>query len=247
MHILPKLSMAVDLAQVAAAKPAAQDVVALRRVFEAIHAESCPISYNFHMHTVCSDGKLQPEALIQQAIAIGLKGFAITDHHSVDGYRSAQRWLDEQPSDYPTAAWSKTPIPHLWVGVEVTSRLLETEVHILGYSFDPDSPAMQPYLQRQAPSSDMNDAGQVITAIHAAGGLAVLAHPVRYRRSPEDLIPAAFELGIDGVEAFYAYDNPNPWRPSPDQTQRIKGLSLTHSLLNTCGTDTHGLSLLQRL
>ncbi|MBD2021745.1 PHP domain-containing protein, partial [Leptolyngbya sp. FACHB-36] len=75
--------MAVDLAAVA--KPAAQDSAALRRVFETIDARSCPTSFNFHMHTLRSDGRLQPEALVQQAISIGLTGLAITDHHTVEG------------------------------------------------------------------------------------------------------------------------------------------------------------------
>src|SRR5579883_7264 len=211
--------------------PAARDVLALRRVFEQIHADSCPTSFNFHMHTVHSDGRLQPEALIQQAIAIGLKGLAITDHHSVNGYRVAQRWLEEQP-----APARNQSLPHLWLGVEVTSRLLDTEVHILGYAFDAESPAMQPYLQHQAPTSHDALAENVISAIHAAGGLAVLAHPVRYRRSPEDLIPQAARFGIDGVETYYAYSNPNPWQTSAEQTRRVQRLSAAYNLLDTCGT-----------
>lgn len=241
-HNHSEVYMAVDLVPVAASKPASRDVTALRRVFETIHAESCPTSFNFHMHTVCSDGRLHPEMLMQQAIAIGLQGLAITDHHTVDGYQLAQRWLDERRSGTPDA-----PLPHLWVGVEVTSKLLDTEVHILGYGFDPDSTSMQPYLQHQAPESDAAQADRVIDSIHAAGGLAILAHPVRYRRSPEDLIAAAVYCSIDGVETYYAYDNPAPWRTSPKQTQRVQALSSAYGLLNTCGTDTHGPSLLQRL
>lgn len=225
-------------------KPTAQDALALRGVFEAIHAESCPRSFNFHMHTVCSDGRLQPEALMEQAIAIGLQGFAITDHHTVDGYQRAQVWL----ADYIQANPDRVSnLPHLWTGIEVTSRLLETEVHILGYAFDFTHPAMEPYLQKHAPQDAIASAAQVIASIQMAGGLAVLAHPVRYRRLSEDLIPAAAILGINGVETYYAYDNPSPWRTSPRQTEQVQRLSSTHGLLNTCGSDTHGLSLLQRL
>jgi len=238
--------MAVDMAQVACSKPVAQDAAALRRVFETIHPQSCPLSYNFHMHTVCSDGQLHPETLVQQAIAIGLQGFTITDHHTVDGYRVAQRWLDEcQPVS--TELDSAPSLPYLWTGIEVTSKLLDTEVHILGYAFDPESLHMQAYLQHDAPQFEQAEAAQVIASIHAAGGLAVLAHPVRYRRSPALLIPEAARLGIDGVESFYAYDNPTPWRTSPKQTEQVMHLSKTHNLLSTCGTDTHGRNLLQRL
>ncbi len=233
--------MAVDQLQVVSSTtiPKSQDTKALRQVFEQVSAESCPTSFNFHMHTVCSDGRLQPEALAQQSIVIGLKGFAITDHHSISGYRAAQHWFDKQSSD--------RPLPHLWTGVEVTASLLNTEVHILSYGFDPNAGSMQPYLRGVSPLGAEAAAGIVIDAMHAAGGLVVLAHPMRYRRSPEELIAEAVNLGIDGVETFYAYDNPNPWRPSPKQTQRVASLSQTYGLLNTCGSDTHGLSLLQRL
>jgi hypothetical protein len=61
------------------------------------------------------------------------------------------------------------------------------------------------------------------------------------------LIPVAAHLGIDGVEAYYAYSNPEPWQSSPKQTQQVKQLSATYNLYNTCGTDTHGSNLLKRL
>jgi predicted metal-dependent phosphoesterase TrpH len=221
---------------------AAQDAVALRRVFEAITAESCPRFYNFHMHTVCSDGRLQPEQLIMQAQMNGLQGLSITDHHSTKGYRRAQQWLDNQHRTDPTC-----PLPHLWTGMEINAELLGDEVHILAYAFDPDHAAIAPYQQQEAVTGERGRAAQVIAAIHSAGGLAVLAHPARYRRSTTDLIHAAAAAGIDGVEAYYAYNNPNPWQPSPRQTQEVCSLSAIHSLLKTCGTDTHGMSILQRL
>ena len=68
----------------------ANDVAKLRQVFQGIHATSCPHNYNFHLHTVYSDGQLQPEQLIEQATNLGLRGLAITDHHTVAGYELAQ-------------------------------------------------------------------------------------------------------------------------------------------------------------
>ena len=75
----------------------------------------------------------------------------------------------------------------------------------------------------------------------------MLAHPARYKRSHYDLIPAIAEVGIDGVETFYAYNNPNPWKPSTTESKQVQQLALEYELYNTCGTDTHGLSLLHRL
>lgn len=236
-----KATMAVNRAQ-ASAPLAAQDVSALRQVFAAVTAESCPDAFNFHMHTVCSDGKLQPEALVEQAIGIGLQGLAITDHHTTAGYQRAQRWLQEWQQWYPQKF-----APRLWTGIEVSANLLDVEVHILGYSFNPDHLAMAPYLLKQTAEGDSYQAKEVVAAIHQADGLAILAHPSRYRRSIGELVPAAAELGIDGIEAYYAYNNPLVWKPTPRQTQEARSLSSTYGLLNTCGTDTHGMSLLQRL
>lgn len=223
-------------------KPTAQDTTYLKSVWETINHTSCPHWYNFHMHTVASDGKLTPLDLVQQAIAIGLKGFAITDHHSVNSYRKAAGYLSELRS-----ARAITDLPHLWTGVEITSRLLNVEVHILGYGFDPEDPSLSSYLKGEKPLGKRALAETVIDSIHQAGGLAVLAHPERYRRSATELIPAAAELEIDGVESFYCYNNPQVWQSSPGKTQTVLALAEKYGLYSTCGTDTHGLNLLQRL
>ncbi|MEB3336413.1 MAG: PHP domain-containing protein [Leptolyngbyaceae bacterium] len=239
--------MAVNFAQAPSYNPSSnpsfQDVSTLKQVFSTIAADSCPRFFNFHMHTVYSDGQLPPETLMEQAISIGLKGFAITDHHTIKGFQAAHAWLEQwQQAHQPTI-----PIPHLWSGVEINANLLGVEVHILGYAFNADHLCLQPYLQRATATGSDYQAENVISALHEAGGLAVLAHPARYRRSPAELIPEAANLGIDGVETYYAYTNPTPWQPSPVQTKQVQELSATYGLLNSCGTDTHGLSLLQRL
>lgn len=223
-------------------EPTAQNTIYLKSVWETISSTSCPRFYNFHMHTTASDGKLTASNLVKQAIAIGLKGFAITDHHSVDGYRQAQAYLSKLSSDSTIK-----DLPHLWTGVEITSRLQGVEVHILGYGFDPEHPSLSLYLQRNKPQEKDAEAKKVIDSIHQAGGLVVLAHPERYRRPAKQLIPAAAECGIDGVETYYAYNNPKVWQPSPDQTAKVLELANKYHLFSSCGTDTHGLSLLHRL
>ncbi|MGV2831693.1 PHP domain-containing protein [Myxosarcina sp. GI1(2024)] len=214
----------------------------LKKAWQTIHENSCPYTYNFHLHTVFSDGRLTPELLMQQAVKVGLKGLAITDHHSVDGYLAVRRNLDKlrQQNNGKT-------LPHVWSGVEITAKLLRQEVHILGYGFAIDSPFLQPYLQGYAPRGERAEAARVINGIRQAGGLAVLAHPARYRLPPQKLIPAAAKLGIAGVETYYAYNNPKPWQPSSAQTATVKHLAVKYNLYSTCGTDTHGLSLLQRI
>ncbi len=220
----------------------AQDTDYLRRIFASVTAASCPRHYNFHMHTNHSDGQLRPDILMDQAIEIGLKGFAITDHHQTSGFYAALDYLQRWQMSHPDR-----PSPHLWTGMEITSQLLEVEVHILGYGFDPEHGAISPYITGIAPKGESARADIVIDAFQQAGGITVLAHPARYRKPKEELIPAAAAAGIDGVETYYAYNNPKPWKPSADETQAVLKISETHDLLNTCGTDTHGLSLMQRV
>lgn len=214
----------------------------LKKAWQSVHENSCPYVYNFHLHTVFSDGRLTPNLLIQQAVKVGLKGLAITDHHSVDGYLEVQRNLTKlrQQNNGKT-------LPHIWSGVEITARLLRQEVHILGYGFDVDAPSLQPYLQGKSLRNGREEAAVVIHSIHQAGGLAVLAHPSRYRLPAQRLIAAAAELNIDGIESYYAYNNPKPWQPSSAQTKIAKQLAAKYNLYNTCGTDSHGMSLLQRI
>ena len=210
-------------------------ITQLQAIWNELGPDSCPLQYNFHMHTTCSDGQLSPLQLVQQARDIGLKGLAITDHHTLAGYHQATK-LFNAPND-----------PTLWPGIEINVWLLDCEVHLLGYGFDPDHRRLTPYLRRRVAQGRDYYAGDAIDAIHAAGGLTVLAHPFRYRSSAERLVGAASEAGIDGIEAYYSYSNPRPWVTSPRQTQVALGLARKHSLFTTCGTDTHGSTLLQRI
>ncbi|MEN9208340.1 MAG: PHP domain-containing protein [Gloeomargarita sp. GMQP_bins_120] len=222
-------------ATVAVQRPTVKE---LKEAWAGLHARSCPDVYNFHLHTVHSDGRLEPEEVIDQALTYGVQGLAITDHHRVSGYEQAYRYLQRLPG------YRK---PQLWSGIEISCDLLGVEVHILGYGFDPDHALMAPYIQGTTPLGDDYAAAAVIQAIQGAGGLAVLAHPERYKKPASELIPAASALGIDGVEAYYAYNNPDPWRPSPQQTAHVLHLSRVYGLWVTCGTDTHGRSIRSRL
>jgi len=67
--------------------------VELRQIFAEVNPNSCPKKFNFHLHTQFSDGKMEPCDLVDQAIALGVQHFAITDHHTIEGYLIANEYL----------------------------------------------------------------------------------------------------------------------------------------------------------
>jgi predicted metal-dependent phosphoesterase TrpH len=134
-------------------------------------------------------------------------------------------------------------VPTLWSGVEISCLLEGCVVHVLALGFDPASEALAPYLQGSAVVGPALRADAVRRAIHAAGGLALLAHPARYRRPFQPMISAAAALGFDGAEAFYDYEQGVRWRPSPLVCDSIAAQLQQLGLLSSCGTDTHGLGL----
>ena len=208
----------------------------LTAVLQQVEAGSCPGRFNFHCHTLHSDGSLEPAQIAQQASNLGLEHLAITDHHchrALDGARSALERL---------AAEGRT-VPTLWRGVEISCLLEGCLVHVLGLGFGEQHASHSPYLQGSAVIGDQLRAAAVLEAIHAAGGLALLAHPARYRLPYGRLLAAAADLGFDGAEAWYDYDMQPRWQPTPLICEAIAAELDQRGLLQCCGTDTHGLVL----
>lgn len=76
------------------------------------------------------------------------------------------------------------------------------------------------------------EASAVISSLHEAGGLAILAHPSR--ADLEQALPKLIELGIDGLEG------PRP-RLGRNQRDEVVSLAIHKKLLVTGGSDFHGL------
>ncbi|EAU73832.1 hypothetical protein RS9916_30024 [Synechococcus sp. RS9916] len=205
-------------------------------VLNQVTVESCPGGLNFHCHTQCSDGSLEPLALAQQAQQLGLEHLAVTDHHSTAAYLRIQDYFSAQGEQ-------GSAVPTLWTGMEISCLLKGCLVHVLALGFDHGHRALHLYNQGDAAVGEPLRADAVVRAIHAAGGLAVLAHPARYRLGHEVLIEEAAAIGIDGGEAWYDYDMQPVWSPTPVVCDSIDLQLKNLGLLRTCGTDTHGLDL----
>ncbi|XAL98063.1 PHP domain-containing protein [Phycisphaeraceae bacterium D3-23] len=83
---------------------------------------------------------------------------------------------------------------------------------------------------------DRLSAAEAIAAIHAAGGAAVLAHPVQLRLA-EDLLEHAVarlaDLGLDGIETRHSDHGPGDTEQFTDYAERF-------GLVTTGGSDYHG-------
>ncbi|HEX4275947.1 MAG TPA: PHP domain-containing protein [Bryobacteraceae bacterium] len=75
---------------------------------------------DLHSHTDRSDGTFTPEELIGEAVRVGLRGLAITDHDTFAGYDAA----------LPHAAAASL---ELICGIELSTRYQGGSVHLLGY------------------------------------------------------------------------------------------------------------------
>ncbi len=88
-----------------------------------------PQKIDLHMHSSVSDGSDSPAQLLAAVRNAGLGLFALTDHDAVKGCAALRELLE--PGD-----------PLFLPGVEFSCRDGEGKYHILGYGYDPQSPAI---------------------------------------------------------------------------------------------------------
>jgi 3',5'-nucleoside bisphosphate phosphatase len=266
----------------------------------AVPIDEGPPSFDLQSHSTCSDGALDPAAVVAAAAAAGVRLLALTDHDTVDGVVAAQAAADEHGIALVPA-----------VELSTIDELGE-DLHVLGYGIDhadaglaerlrtwradraaridrmadlldglglpPDrgeiearraaglpvgrphlataaiganrerleveglaecSAFLEAYLCRGRPAYARRTTPTVpeaIDAIHAAGGVAVWAHPF-WDLARDDDVCAALErfsaAGLDGVEAFYATH-------TAAQTRLLSDCAARGGLLTTGSADFHG-------
>ncbi|MDH4037136.1 MAG: PHP domain-containing protein [Candidatus Krumholzibacteria bacterium] len=75
---------------------------------------------------------------------------------------------------------------------------------------------------------------EAVAAIHAAGGLAFVAHPGYYLED-EDAFRTMLQRGFDGVEVYHPYHQ-------PAVIKRLLGIASDYNLLISGGSDFHGFA-----
>lgn len=79
---------------------------------------------DLHMHSTFSDGALNVHDLIDFCVELGLSAMAVTDHDNIDSFEEGREYAESLGIEY---------IP----GVEISSNMDGSDIHILGYLFDP--------------------------------------------------------------------------------------------------------------
>ena len=113
-----------------------------------------------HVHTEHSmDGSVPLKVYARLARSLGLSGFAVTDHNTIDAHRD----INAVSREYDVLI-----IP----GVEISS----SQGHIVAYMVNEDIPRML-------------EPAEVVDRVHEQGGYAVAAHPYRFWSGlPADVI-----------------------------------------------------------
>ena len=88
------------------------------------------------MHSVCSDGVLKPEALVEYAFKMGINAVSLTDHDTCDGTAKAMSAAARLGIDF---------LP----GAELSANIPDTDddIHILAYCMDMSSDESQRYFE----------------------------------------------------------------------------------------------------
>ena len=172
---------------------------------------------DLHCHSDASDGYYAPADVVELLAQAGVEYAALTDHQTLAGLQTFHE------------AALRHGITEI-AGLELVATFQGQEIHLLAYGFDPESMALHRVLDR-TPSAE-----HAIAAIHTAGGLAFLAHPLHTAWTGAALDAAVEKLasaGLDGLEAFY--------KPYPADAQgRLANLADRLELLTSAGSDYHG-------
>lgn len=95
--------------------------------------------FDLHSHTIASDGRLSPEALVKRACEHRVNVLAITDHDTLAGLEPAQQAIEH--NDLPL---------HLINGIEISTVWQNFDIHIVGLNVNRESPELLQLIDEQA-------------------------------------------------------------------------------------------------
>lgn len=208
----------------------------LKKLLSSFGEEDYFKSVDLHIHSNESDGKLNPNEIVEQAQKKGLKYIAISDHNTIDAYLSTNILREDM-------IISAVEFDCLYKGVLI---------HILGYGIDIDNKELKSLYATSKNGCKHNifrifalrNPKEVIEKINKAGGIAVLAHPCCYWTfNLDEFIGSLTKLGLEGVEVYYPYNGMRSVVKFHSRN-KVAYIAEKYGLIMTGGSDTHGRKLL---
>lgn len=185
---------------------------------------------DLHIHSNFSDGKADFKSIIDSAKKNGYKLISITDHNTVEGHKIYNDDI-------------------LIPGVEFDCWLGYVFIHLLAYNIDVNNKELEIFMAKTKAETEgdivrlfaRRNVKNLISAIHNAGGIAVLAHPACYWAiSLERLVKKLISYGLDGIETYYPYPRFRKIVKFRSSKDIIKLAKKYPELIQTGGTDFHG-------
>ena len=185
---------------------------------------------NLHIHSNYSDGLADFESIVYNAKLNGYKKIAITDHNTVEGHKNIEDDI-------------------LIKGVEFDCWYGYVFIHLLAYDIDINNEELIPFFAKSKAGTEadvlrlftIRNVKKLISAIHNAGGKAVLAHPACYWAiNLEDLVKNLINDGLDGIEVYYPYPRLRKIIKFHSAKTVLEIANKYPNLIKTGGTDFHG-------
>ena len=201
----------------------------LKELLNNFTKEDYPNKVNLHIHTNFSDGKGNAEQNLASAKEKSYKLISITDHNTIEAHKNIQDEI-------------------LLTGVEFDCWFGYVFIHLLAYNIDINHPDISPFLAKTKKDTEdviprlfaKRNVKKLISAIHNAGGIAVLAHPACYwALNLEKLVKDLIDIGLDGIEIYYPYPRFRSIVKFHSSAKILKIAEKYPNLIKTGGTDFH--------
>lgn len=207
----------------------------IKEILSSLTQKDFETDVNLHIHSCFSDGKLTPEELLADAEKKNYRLIAISDHNTVDAYKK-------------TDILNSPKKPKVITAIEFDCWYKGVLVHMLGYGVDVNNEELLKYCAKTKKETEADivrlfnkrHPKEIIGAIHAAGGVAVLAHPACYWTFDLDsFVKSLISLGLDGIEVFYLYKRHRSVIKF-HRASTVRKIGEKYNLILTGGSDSHG-------
>ncbi len=178
--------------------------------------------FDFHVHTIFSDGWLTPEERVIWYMEHGISGAAFSDHDNIRGARIARDFVEKNGLDFT-----------VWIAEEWTNHETNPEIHMNYFGLEEEIVPPESYTPG---GPKVMNSSELISYVKANGGFITVNH-YHYEPNPEGGFGAPYTLeqlrdwGVDGFEIING--------GSYNKYTEIREFCMNNSLICIAGSDIH--------